>query len=284
MISRWDAAHTRSRDDVHFVSLDPKADVSVGVIVQKEWGAGFHSRRSNPRYHVLNFAVGGRGTFVGETGESHIGPGWVFSYGPGCEHEIGCDPDDPLSLYAIGFLGRRATTLVRDHLGALCTAVRLSRPCDVGDVMARMLRRAHEGGPFIHEMMNQYLLIVLLTIHAQRSVGPQHVSARDATYYRVRSYIDAHFAERITVASVAEACGVSYEHASRVFSSHAGISPSAYLQKLRMEKAQHLLISSDYKVAEVARRVGYEDLYTFSKAFKRVVGVSPLNYRTGAHT
>ena len=127
--------------------------------------------------------------------------------------------------------------------------------------------------------MNHYLMVALLAIRGQRSASPRHASATDVTYHRVKSYIDSHFAERITVASVAEACGVTYEHASRTFSSHAGISPSAYLQKLRMEKAGHLLVTSDYKVAEVARRVGYEDLYTFSKAFKRVVGVSPREYR-----
>ncbi|WP_374992061.1 helix-turn-helix domain-containing protein [Paenibacillus sp. LHD-38] len=57
------------------------------------------------------------------------------------------------------------------------------------------------------------------------------------------------------------------------------MSPMKFVQQLRMNEAALLMKQTDYKLAEIAQSVGYPDLFSFSKAFKKQLGVSPNTYR-----
>ena len=64
-----------------------------------------------------------------------------------------------------------------------------------------------------------------------------------------------------------------------LFSQYLGISPKQYIQKLRMQRAEFLLFSTDESISVVASSVGYNDALLFSKMFKRFYGISPTKYR-----
>lgn len=66
-----------------------------------------------------------------------------------------------------------------------------------------------------------------------------------------------------------------YSHLSRVFSNHEKDTIEHYLIGLRIEKAKELLSYKDYKVSEVAYKLGYVSVAHFSRQFKKMVGVSP---------
>jgi AraC-like DNA-binding protein len=71
----------------------------------------------------------------------------------------------------------------------------------------------------------------------------------------------------------------SKEQFRRVCLRELGRSPMQHLASLRIERAQHLLTSTDDKVESIARQIGFEDASVFSRAFKRWVGRSPKSYR-----
>ena len=66
---------------------------------------------------------------------------------------------------------------------------------------------------------------------------------------------------------------------STVFKDHLGISYSDYLTNLRIAKAKELLQTSSYRVYEISHLVGYPNHYYFNRLFKKVVGMTPLDYR-----
>lgn len=68
-------------------------------------------------------------------------------------------------------------------------------------------------------------------------------------------------------------------HLSRLFREHYGESFQAYLQRLRLQKAEELLRESRLPVASISRRVGYRDVSRFGQHFKRRFGKSPVRYR-----
>jgi AraC-like DNA-binding protein len=82
-----------------------------------------------------------------------------------------------------------------------------------------------------------------------------------------------------TVESLAVAAGMSRSVFALRFKEMLGQTPLDYLTEWRMQKAMPLLQSRDQKLVEIARSVGYESDAAFSKAFKRVVGVPPREYR-----
>jgi AraC-like DNA-binding protein len=82
-----------------------------------------------------------------------------------------------------------------------------------------------------------------------------------------------------TVASLAEAAGMSRSAFAERFTAVVGESPMQYLTRWRLQKAASLLRAGDAGLAEVAARVGYESDAAFNKAFKRILGVTPGVYR-----
>jgi AraC-like DNA-binding protein len=82
-----------------------------------------------------------------------------------------------------------------------------------------------------------------------------------------------------TVESLAAAAGMSRSAFAVRFKELLGQTPLEYVTEWRMQKAMQLLQERDKKLIDVARSVGYESDAAFSKAFKRVVGASPGEYR-----
>ena len=82
-----------------------------------------------------------------------------------------------------------------------------------------------------------------------------------------------------TVESLAAAAGMSRSAFAARFKELLGQTPLEYVTEWRMQKAMQLLEQRDRKAIDVARSVGYESDAAFSKAFKRVVGTNPGEYR-----
>ncbi len=80
---------------------------------------------------------------------------------------------------------------------------------------------------------------------------------------------------------LAERLGVAYSYFRREFRRRTGLSPGAYVRRLRLEKARRLLGNSRATLAEVAEALGFSSAYHLSSAFKQAFGVSPATWRQG---
>ena len=92
-------------------------------------------------------------------------------------------------------------------------------------------------------------------------------------------YIREHFKEQIGLQEVADAVGLNFAYLSYLFKQEMGIGFSGFLLELRVEYAKNLLKNTSYKIKDVAVESGFNDYHYFSKAFKRLNGVSPAEYR-----
>ena len=99
----------------------------------------------------------------------------------------------------------------------------------------------------------------------------------------VKRYIDEHYAEAITIDTLAGLSHCSKGHLFRRFKAAFGISPIAYQQNLRFETAQKLLRFTPLLCYEVAHRVGYSNVYYFHRQFKKRTGTTPKQYRHLLH-
>ena len=93
-------------------------------------------------------------------------------------------------------------------------------------------------------------------------------------------YIDEHFTDgELSLNKVSSAVGLSANHFSTLFSHEMGMTFIDYLIRKRMERACELLMTTDLKSFEVAYRSGYNDPHYFSTTFKKLQGMSPMEYR-----
>jgi AraC-like DNA-binding protein len=96
---------------------------------------------------------------------------------------------------------------------------------------------------------------------------------------RAKDFVDARYADPITVTDLAAAAGLSRAHFSRMFTRTFGESPSAYLQSRRLERAAALLRYTDRSVADICALVGFSSVGSFTTTFARVYGRPPAAYR-----
>jgi AraC-like DNA-binding protein len=98
----------------------------------------------------------------------------------------------------------------------------------------------------------------------------------------VLAYIEENLARPISHDLLARTAGLSPSRFHVLFRAALGSAPYEYVQKLRLEKAQQLLVRTDRSVGEIGQAVGHPDPYHFSRVFRRQVGVSPAAYRKQA--
>jgi transcriptional regulator GlxA family with amidase domain len=96
---------------------------------------------------------------------------------------------------------------------------------------------------------------------------------------RARDLADRRYAEPLDVAALARAAHVSPRHFSRSFAETFGETPYQYLLTRRIERARHLLRTTDIQVLDVCMSVGFTSVGSFTTTFRRHVGMSPTEYR-----
>ena len=97
---------------------------------------------------------------------------------------------------------------------------------------------------------------------------------------RVIEYIDSKYTDSsINLDAVADKFNISVSYLSSILKKEKGINFSKYLITVRINRAKELLKFTDLKVVEVAREVGYNDVYYFSHSFKKNTKMSPKEYR-----
>jgi|GEM_PF-3868805 len=113
---------------------------------------------------------------------------------------------------------------------------------------------------------------------AKQSAGV-HAEPEETVVTFAESYVREHFNRDIQLAEMANRVSMNYSYFSRLFKERTGLTFTAYLIKVRMEEARKLLQDPTLRINEVSDRVGYGNLYHFSRAFKNYFGMSPKEYR-----
>ena len=99
---------------------------------------------------------------------------------------------------------------------------------------------------------------------------------------RARDAMDRDYAEPLDIPRLAKIAYVSEAHFIRVFRATFGETPHRYLQRRRVERAMFLLRETDRSVTEICLDVGFTSLGTFSRTFRKVMEMSPSEYRARA--
>lgn len=100
--------------------------------------------------------------------------------------------------------------------------------------------------------------------------------------HKAQEYVDSHYEnENLSLNEVAGVVGVSPSYLSTVFSQSTEQTFIEYVTEKRMEKAKHLLKTTEQSSGEIALLVGYKDPHYFSFVFKKTQGMSPREYRNG---
>ncbi len=150
-----------------------------------------------------------------------------------------------------------------------------------------MLRILHEVQVLTQSNMDQTLLSRLKSKHALLGIIVSvleyglcyHWDSDQEKLKQVQKYIQSHYTETIVVENLSAMVGMEPKPFYYLFKKHLGISPKQYLTQYRMERSKEMLAENNTTVSDVARMVGYEDVFHFSRIFKKYVGMAPKHFR-----
>lgn len=97
---------------------------------------------------------------------------------------------------------------------------------------------------------------------------------------RVLSFMEEHYWEALTLAEMARVAGLSRMHFAAQFRISTGAKPHEYLLRLRVERAQKLMMESDEPLAQVAFSVGFQTQAHFTTVFRRFAATTPHRWRS----
>jgi len=101
----------------------------------------------------------------------------------------------------------------------------------------------------------------------------------DAAIRQAQEWLSKHYSHPNAVEALEKQSGLSSRTFKRRFKQATGLTPVAYVQQVRVDRAKSLLENSDTPVDQIGWRVGYEDIAHFRRLFRRVTNLRPAEYR-----
>lgn len=136
------------------------------------------------------------------------------------------------------------------------------------------------------EYMYQEKLRGLLQSFAVELLRINHVekeiSKKDTRIFQIApalSYVKKHYDEDIRIGNLANVCNISESHFRSVFQKCMHMIPNDYVNLIRVREASKILLKSHASMEEVAYKVGYGNVSTFNRNFKKIIGMTPYQWK-----
>ena len=117
---------------------------------------------------------------------------------------------------------------------------------------------------------------LMISVKALKSSTQKELYLR---IHRAKDYISSCYSENLTIQSLAEVACLNQHYFLREFKKIITTTPHQYLQKVRLAEAGRLLINTENSVGEVCNAVGFNDIASFCKLFKRNFLLTPSDFR-----
>lgn len=152
----------------------------------------------------------------------------------------------------------------------------------LNELFLRIEREYKSADDYKESGLKIALLSVLLILSRDYTVSraPESTTPKMALTKRIMSFLREHYTEDVTMEMLEEQFQYSRFYISRVFKEISGKAIVGYLNEIRVSHARDMLVGGALGVAEIASICGFESQSYFGKVFKRIVGVTPLEYRT----
>jgi len=264
-----------------YLTLNPPRSQPLAVVC-----GGVETTRGDYRIHretfpfySIEYVVGGRGSLTMRNRPHALHSGRLFSYGPGINHDIASEPDDPLIKCFVDFTGKKAAALLASCGLEAGQVSQVFPPSELQGLFDEMIRCGLQGTRYSGALCETLLNCVALKVRETRAPTQGAEQLAFSTYQQCLQHIRQHFHRLKTLEQVSAECHIDQAYLCRLFRRYHHQSPYQALLRLKMNLATEFLQEPGALVKQVAEKSGFEDPFHFSRAFKRVFGLSPRAFR-----
>lgn len=230
-------------------------------------------------FGLLKYVLHGSATFLSGPNLWRLESGMVFWSLPNQQHRIEAGPGDQIACYFIQLVGDEVESVFDRYLHSNVGATQLTEFDPVRALFEQVIVEAKSARDEREENCLSLTRVLLSRIDDLMANPKRPNAIAKRTFERCRLYIDHHFSQVANLAQVAQACGLTVPYLCRLFDQFCDTSPYDYLTRLKMRRAEQILLGQDILISEVAHTVGYSDSRLFARNFKAYFGVSPADYR-----
>jgi len=233
-------------------------------------------------HYIVHYVISGKGSVTMKGVTYQLADGDSFFIFPDESVRYEADQHEPWRYCWIGFKGNRFKHLLQTSF------ITPEQPIVRGIVYEELFDHYQEvrhqlakGSLSATLLATAYFQLILARYSQERErLLPIKVNKTPAqlTIDEIVAYIDFNYPLPITIAELADRAGYHRSHLTKLFKQIHGISPLAYLIKVRLEQSQ-LLLAQHIPVHQAAQAVGFHDALYFSKLFKRHIGMTPSQYQ-----
>lgn len=241
--------------------------------------------------YEISYIVSGRGYYSSNEIKYPVKAGDIYLNVPGELHNGLADPADPFRYFYAGFTFNDDNCEQNPftHIQKMFDKVKLPVIQDRLKVKTPFLNIFHElinlkeySPLMIKICLHQLILLTYRNFFEKWE--KEYIPEGDASnsrniVYQIVNYIDNNLFNIKELTQIANELGYSYSYLSHVFSRETGLSIQEYYNQKRFEKAGELLKNGDSSITEIAEVLQYQSINSFSKAFRKNIGISPSEYQ-----
>ncbi|WP_270274626.1 AraC family transcriptional regulator [Enterococcus casseliflavus] len=234
-------------------------------------------------YHFIHFVREGKGLLEIENQLIEVHENQLFIVPANTVSTYTADSKNPWKYSWIGFTGIESLNLVQILTNLSSKKYVIS--CLDANFYEKKIEKIlnYKQNDFSsYFKINSIIYDIIGTILNENEVQSAQKNYSSPSFQAMR-YMDLHYHDEIQVSDIAYAVGIHPNYLSAMFKDEVGISPKKYLTNLKISKAKKILIESNDPINIVAGSVGFSDALSFSKFFKKELGISPSLYRKENH-
>lgn len=285
-----------SKDKKHRIELS-----SSSVIPYDYDGSGYfsdviyHSRNTTSRFYIVAFGYEKswmseprsftRNRYIihfifdGKGGINHtsLSKGQIYIVQPNVEYTIYHDPDNPMTLAWISLSGKQLELMMDVlHLPMRSNFTLSDEQLEeIEKIFIDTIYRPHDMNTLPFFMFGRFFEILTIAQIPYYPIGDSVNSLID----QAEQFIYTHYSEDISVTDIAKEVHLSVSRLRGLFAAERGYSPQQALIDKRMEAAKAMLQAENrLQIQTIASACGYSDQSSFSKRFKKEVGMTPTEY------
>ncbi|MCR6109737.1 AraC family transcriptional regulator [Bacillus sp. A301a_S52] len=236
--------------------------------------------RSN---YIIHIVISGKGSYTIGDRMYQLKAGQGFLIEPNVLTHYQADEHDPWHYVWIGFNGHTAKNhLDQIGLGGNKVTFETSQAHILKNIVFNMLKYGK------HTISKEYYVQSQLYLYfanlAETTAILTHAEQAKDNHYVEKAirFIQTHYEHPIKVTDIAQYVSLNRSYLSSMFQKNTGKTIQQCLTKFRMIRAEELLTLTDLSIVQIAESCGYRDPLIFSKAFRKVNGCSPSQYRNQA--
>lgn len=235
-------------------------------------------------HHELLLVVGGKGYIFNENKEYCVKQGMLFYFRPNILHCIESDLNEPLNFLSVhfsfvhvDFCDHKWNLTIEDNSFELQPMQEFKNYYPILHVFKKLVETWGSKLPtyeFICRTILQELLFEIFDNLKRQNTN----YSTTLKVEKIIKYLGENINKTITLTELSEFVSLSPSYLSRAFKDTTGYSVIEFFNKIKIDKAEELIILGDKKIKEVSEALGFKDEFYFSRLFKKVKGMSPKEF------